>query len=1031
MLVHQRRSRSTPKVRIRPQLEQLESRALLNAGGLDATFGAGGLATLNFTGSFSDQGLAVALQPDGKMVVVGSVLQSGIGYDFGVARFNGDGTPDQSFGSGGRVLTSAGPSNDFAQGVTVQADGKIIVVGYGSFGGATGNDFAVVRYNSDGTLDGAFGTGGIVSVAFSGGSFDAAHGVVVQADGKIIVAGYSTGTGTGNDFALARLNSDGSLDPTFGTGGLVRTTFSSMNDNGYAVALQADGKIVLAGIAYNGTNDFAVARYLSDGQLDSGFGSGGSTTVDLAGGSQDVASALALQADGKIVLAGYSFNGAVYDFALVRLSADGQLDAGFDGDGKVLTNFLGGSADVASGVAVLSNGQILAGGYSNAAGTGNDFALVRYNADGAVDMTFAGDGRVQTNFGGSGSDVAKGLLVQTDGKTVLAGYSNYAGSGDDFALARYLGIDNEPPLADAGGPYTVAEGGSVALDGSASTDPNQPADTLLYEWDLDGDSVFGETGADALRGNELGVRPVFSAAGLDGPTSTMVWLRVTDGGGLRNTATVAIDVTNAAPSPDAGPDSMVNEGDPVTLLAQASDAGQDALSFGWRAQASNGQVIADGTGSTFDFKPVDDGVYTVTLTVTDDDGASTSDTVIVTVLNVAPTADAGSDQTVNEGEVVSLSGTFSDPGTDTWTFSWQVESNNGQVVLSGSGSSFSFTPDDNGTYRATFIVTDDDGGVGQATVVVTVNNVAPTAGVTGPSAGVPGQALTFTLAGDDAGSADVAAGFTYSIDWGDGSPLETANGSNVSHAFSRSGAYTIRVTATDKDGAVSAVAVWTVQIAQVQLTADPLYAGWSMLVASGTTGDDRIDFRAGEAAGAVIVTVNGAVAGTFTPTSRILAYGWAGNDSIRVDKKIALSAWLYGGDGDDDLRGGSGHDVLQGGTGNDALFGEAGRDLLIGGLGQDQLRGRDEDVLIGGTTAYDADETALAAILAEWCADTSYASRAAHLSGKTPGGKNGAFVLTMDGPNASVFDDQVRDMLFADDGQDWALVASGDKVRGK
>jgi uncharacterized delta-60 repeat protein len=1036
-----------------PQLERLERREV-PAGALDSAFGMGGLATASF-GSFSDQGMAVAVQEDGKVVVAGSVAN-----DFGVARLNADGTIDTSFGSGGLVTTNVAGGNDFAQGLAIQADGKIIVVGVAS-NGTTANDFAVVRYNTDGSLDTSFGTGGIVLTAFgTTGFFDAANAVVLQADGRIVVAGQTNANGTGNDFAVVRYNVDGSLDTTFGVDGRAWANFSgSSTDNGFAVALATDGGIFVAGssnVSGSGTGtDFAVARFTSSGVLDTGFDGDGLVRISFNGTSVDVASAVALDASGRIILAGFSLLGT-QDFAVVRLSASGALDAGFDGDGRVVTGFAAASTDNAAAVVVQSDGRILVAGFTGPSSSGPfDFALARYNDDGSLDATFGTGGLVTTNFNGSSNDVAKAMALQSDGKIIAAGYSNGAGTGDDFAVARYIGIDNQPPTAEAGGPYGVTEGGMTQLSATGSSDPNQSTGSLFFQWDLDGDGVFGETGAGALRGDEVGATPTFSATGLDGPTSVTVSLLVTDNGGLTSTDTAIINVANVTPSVNAGPDQTVNEGDTVSVSGTFSDPGPDTWTFNWHVVSSNGQVVADGSGQSFSFIPNDNGTYTVTFTVTDDDGGVGSDDVVVTVNNVAPTVNAGADQTVNEGAPVNLSGAFTDPGSDTWTFNWHVVSSNGQVVADGSGQSFSFTPNDNGIYTVTFSVTDDDGGVGSDQVVVTVNNVPPTADagpdqtvtagtlvtlngnysdpgsadtfqftwhvvssngqsvadghgqsfsfapsaagtytvtfsvsdddggtgsdtavvtvvssgfevtITGPTDGVRGQIRTFTI-----GTSDPSATVSYEINWGDGSAVQYVSGRGsanaVSHVFTAAGTYTVAVIAETGDGRL-ATASTIANIGIVQLQADAFFIGQTALAVGGTFGDDRLVFRAGATAGSVTVKLNGVVLGTFQPTSRILAFLQAGNDDVDVAENVTLSAWLWGGDGNDSLSGGGGNDVLLGGNGDDVLQGGHGRDILIGGAGSDRIIGNsNDDLVISGTTAYDEDEAALVAIFCEW-----------------------------------------------------------------
>src|SRR5207248_1221484 len=182
----------------------------------------------------------------------------------------------------------------------------------------------------------------------------------------------------------------------------------------------------------------------------------------------------------------------------------------------------------------------------------------------------------------------------------------------------------------------------------------------------------------ATRGDEVGIHPTFSAAGLDGPSATPIALRVTDNGGLTSTAFTAINVTNVAPTVSAGGSRTVNEGSLVQLSAGVTDPGPDTFSYLWHVVSSNGQTIANGTSASFSFTPNDNGTSTATLTVTDDDGGVGSSSVVVTVNNAAPTASAGANRTVNEGSAITLFGTFTDPGSaDTWTFNWHVVSSNG------------------------------------------------------------------------------------------------------------------------------------------------------------------------------------------------------------------------------------------------------------------------------------------------------------------------------------------------------------------
>src|SRR5919106_1268573 len=225
----------------------------------------------------------------------------------------------------------------------------------------------------------------------------------------------------------------GDLDPTFDGDGKVTTDFPGFSDQAHGMAIQADGKIVAAGFSGPSANrNFALARYNTDGSLDTTFDGDGKVTTDFAG-SIDAALGVAIQADGKIVAGGRAVVSGNQDFALVRYNADGSLDTTFDGDGKVTTDFAGAS-DQASGVAIQANGKIVAAGRAFVSGT-SDFGLARYNADGSLDPTFSGDGKVTTDFAGD-TDEARGMAIQANGRIVAAGVATVSGN-QDFALARY------------------------------------------------------------------------------------------------------------------------------------------------------------------------------------------------------------------------------------------------------------------------------------------------------------------------------------------------------------------------------------------------------------------------------------------------------------------------------------------------------------------------------------------------------------------------------------------------------------------
>lgn len=380
-------------------------------GDLDATFGADGKVTTSFTTAGGAN--AVAVQSDGKIVAAGWV-----GGGFGLARYNADGALDTTFGPGGTVTTAISQDGgDEVRGLALQPDGKIVAAGT-----AGRLSFALARYNSDGTLDATFGTGGIVTTDLTSG-FDIANGVVIQANGKI-VAGGSAGT-SHPAFALARYEPDGTPDTSFGEGGTVTTGFGIWGV-ARAIVLQPDRKIVAAGTNGGG---FALARYDPDGSLDTSFGNGGkvATTLTVAGSAW----AVALQLDGKIVAAGaYDF----YRFAVARFGVHGRLDRTFGGDGLVTTDVGRGSEQKVNGLVIQPNGKIVAVGDEGPHEFGEPLSrivLTRYRANGVLDPRFDGDGKVITRF--KDGAFAAGVARQDGGRIVVAGRA-----GESFALARYL-----------------------------------------------------------------------------------------------------------------------------------------------------------------------------------------------------------------------------------------------------------------------------------------------------------------------------------------------------------------------------------------------------------------------------------------------------------------------------------------------------------------------------------------------------------------------------------------------------------------
>jgi uncharacterized delta-60 repeat protein len=349
---------------------------------------------------------------------------------------------DPGFGTGGKVITPIEPGSgtDYGFAMALQANGKIVVAG-NCHDGTSRYDFCLARYSSAGVIDAGFGTGGKV-ITRIGDSRDYGLAVAVQANGRIVVAGYCDGAST-FDFCLARYSSSGVLDTGFGTDGKVISPIGVAADYGRAMALQADGKIIVAGYCAGVNNsDFCLARYSSAGDLDAGFGTGGKV-ISPIGAKDDFGWGVAVQADGKIVVAGSCIGATTYDdFCVVRYSSAGVLDAGFGragvgrSSGKVITP-IGAWDDHAQAVAVQSDGKIVVDGECHSNTSDDDFCLARYSAAGVLDATFGMGGKVITPIGGS-VDASRAVAVQADGKIVVAGTCIGAG-GTDFCLARYEG----------------------------------------------------------------------------------------------------------------------------------------------------------------------------------------------------------------------------------------------------------------------------------------------------------------------------------------------------------------------------------------------------------------------------------------------------------------------------------------------------------------------------------------------------------------------------------------------------------------
>jgi uncharacterized delta-60 repeat protein len=337
--------------------------------------------------------------------------------------FAAPGDLDPSFGSGnGRVIADLGSSSDHPAAIALQTDRKIVAVG--SCFGASNEDFCIARFNEDGTLDTSFaGNGKVVTAMGSYGDY--ASAVAIQTDGKIVVAGTCY-TSTKPRICVARYTPSGALDTTFSGDGKVFTSFTAGDDVASSVVLQPDGKIVVAGSCLISTipayDAFCAVRYLANGDLDTSFSGDGKVTTSIGSGN-DYAGDVALQSDGKIVIVGNCDDAGSSRFCVVRYNTDGTLDTTFSGDGKVM-NYIDLDGTKVRRIAIQPDGKIaVAGSCGASAGGGqlSSFCVARLNSSGSFDSSFGDfDGRVVTTVT-NGQHIPFGLVLQPDGKLVVAG----------------------------------------------------------------------------------------------------------------------------------------------------------------------------------------------------------------------------------------------------------------------------------------------------------------------------------------------------------------------------------------------------------------------------------------------------------------------------------------------------------------------------------------------------------------------------------------------------------------------------------
>ena len=424
-----------------------------------SALGSGKLITA--VGPRHDRPSAVAVQPDGKILVAGFCLDIGLC----ATRYNPDGTLDASFGGTGKLPQVFVPNAaNVTPSLALLPGGKFLLAG--TCFDLGDNDFCVFRFNADGSVDNTFAASGS-TITPIGSAHDRARAILTQPDGKIVVAG-TCNNGVNSDFCAARYLPNGTPDTSFGSAGKVITAFSNRDDAVNAAVLQPDGKLVLVGSCNNGTTtDVCALRYEINGTLDASFGSGGKLITVVGSGNSD-ASAVALQPDGKLLISAQCVTVSKNDFCTLRYNANGTPDASFGTSGTLVTSVSTGN-DFVTAMTLQPDGKLILAGHCAVSGQ-LDFCAVRTTAAGALDTTFGTGGKLITAISNgatpaTSNDFLTAMALQPDGKLLLAGYCRN-GSFDKFCVARY-----------DGGPFAAP---ACSLDIDGDTQVLATTDSLIH-----------------------------------------------------------------------------------------------------------------------------------------------------------------------------------------------------------------------------------------------------------------------------------------------------------------------------------------------------------------------------------------------------------------------------------------------------------------------------------------------------------------------------------------------------------------------
>jgi uncharacterized delta-60 repeat protein len=897
---------------------------------------------------------------------------------------------DPTFGTGGVVA-----NNLSASFVLPRPDNTILTVG------GNGSQLDVTRYDSNGSL-----------VSHVVGSIPAlyVHAAAVDASGRLLAAGNTPLYYGGDNLGLSCLNPDGTLDSSFGTAGNATIAFTPAQlFNVAGMALDSFGRIVVVGTSggnFTTGPDVFVARFTSNGILDTTFGTGGETTVSFgAGYTTDATAGVVIDSSGGILVAGSTGNSPIYNrrpptaLAVARLTSNGTPDTSFGTAGQTIIDFGAGTDVRAAGITLDPAGRIVVAG--DVAGP----VVCRLTNTGALDSTFGTNGVAVLPWVGGSSFSLTGAAVDSAGRIALAGTVNADHLGSRVGVTLLETSGRPAPDFGTGGSTTIslapAADVSQSVGGAVAFDATGRVVAL-------GDTVdYSETIATNAVIRLLGPDPVVEAGSASFASDLQAAVHVLDTTSPVGTPRMVVHVADPAKMPAivaALANLQVDPNGPVIEIQLDAEPG--IYTLGKISVPAGLRLVLDGDGGL-------GGSFTSSsgpaLTLLSGD-VLISDEALFTTSADAPTIQVQTglltmrNSTVQETSAgtesaIAVSGGLVDLGT-TDQYAVPADPGGNTINLNGPGLLIrntgpndilalgdTFTQDgapftDN--FRIEDAIDHSMDGLNAGTVFWVSNNVYVSVNKGHVQRGV------------DA----VPTGGTVNVETG-------------VHGDYSAGSKLLTILFEDGSSITQQV--------------DSLDSTKRTLVVFGTGGNDTIEFEKSGNHG-VRVEMNHVASGTFLPTGWLIANGVDGSDDIQVGNDIHLSAWLYGGfSGNNYLQGGGGNDVLVGGIGNDTLSGGGGRDLLVGEGGNDLLKGNNgDDILMGGATVYDFDEVSLSAIMAEWTSADDYATRVYDLV--NGGGLNGYVTLT---PDVTVYDAGGSSVLDGGPGTDLFFASATDTIPGR